>query len=306
MDSNQRQQDQTKPGTEDQIRPQNPAVQTSAHPILDWFLRLVKGILIGIGFITPGLSGGVLAVILGLYEPLIRFIANIRHKFLKNFIFFLPVGIGGAVGVVLFSKLVDWAFGVNPVAFTWLFIGFIVGTFPSLFKTAGKQGRSSIHWVLLVFVALAMYAFMKWMEGTRSVQMAQNFLNWVLMGGLIGLGVVVPGMSPSNFLIYLGMYQPMAAGISSLNFGVILPLILGGALIVFGFAKLVAWFFDKAYAWMYHFILGIVIGSTFAIAPFKVGDIKNLLLSIGLFALGALASWGLSKVDEANPHESLV
>ena len=296
---------------QNQENPQTDSVQeagpkpAASTPLIDWFIRLVKGVLIGIGFITPGLSGGVLAVILGLYEPLIRFIANIRHKFLKNLLFFLPVGIGGAVGVVLFSKVVDWAFKVNPAAFTWLFIGFIVGTFPSLFKTAGKQGRKSIHWVLLVLVAVGMFAFMKWMVGSRSITVAQNFLNWVLMGGLIGLGVVVPGMSPSNFLIYLGMYQPMAAGISSLNFGVIIPLVIGGAAVVFGFAKLVASLFDKAYATMYHIILGIVIGSTLAIIPASVGSAGNALLCAALFLAGVLASWGLAKVDEAHPHESL-
>jgi len=76
----------------------------------DWLFRLVKGVLVGIGFIIPGLSGGVLAVILGIYEPLMRFLGNLREKFIRNVLFFLPVGIGGVIGVVAFSAVVDYAF----------------------------------------------------------------------------------------------------------------------------------------------------------------------------------------------------
>jgi putative membrane protein len=98
---------------------------------LDWFIRLVKGVLIGIGFIVPGLSGGVLAVILGIYEPLIRFLGNLKEKFIRNLLFFIPVGIGGIIGVVAFSAVVDYAFTNFAAPFIWLFIGFIAGTFPS-------------------------------------------------------------------------------------------------------------------------------------------------------------------------------
>ena len=73
------------------------------NPIADWFIRLLKGALVGIGFILPGLSGGVLAVIFGIYDPLIRFLANLKHKFVKNIMFFLPVAIGAAIGIVLFA-----------------------------------------------------------------------------------------------------------------------------------------------------------------------------------------------------------
>ncbi|TLN08461.1 DUF368 domain-containing protein, partial [bacterium] len=77
------------------------------NQFLGWIIRLLKGILVGIGFITPGLSGGVLAVVFGLYEPLMRFLGNLRNKFLQNLRFFLPVGIGLAIGVLFFSAVVD-------------------------------------------------------------------------------------------------------------------------------------------------------------------------------------------------------
>lgn len=272
--------------------------------IVDWIIRLLKGVMVGIGFITPGLSGGVLAVVFGIYERLMRFLGNLREKFVQNILFFLPVGIGGVIGVVAFSAVVDFAFTNYAGQFTLMFIGFIVGTFPSLFKTSGKQGRKWWHWVILVLMAGGTFFFMRWMETVRSVQMAPSFINWVFSGAMIGLGVVVPGMSPSNFLIYLGLYQPMAAGIKTLDFGVIIPLMIGGLACVLLLARLISWLFKKFYATMYHLILGIVVGSTIAIFPFGING-NPLLVGVGLALLGVVASYALAKLDEKYAREDL-
>lgn len=276
----------------------NETITRPKTTLADWLLRLLKGILVGIGFITPGLSGGVLAVVFGIYEPLMRWLGNLREKFLKNSIYFLPVGIGGILGVLAFSAVVEWAFGNYPAQFTWLFIGFIAGTFPSLLKAAGKQGRKSWHWGLLTAVAVGMLLLMRWLQTIRSVQMTENFGSWLLSGAMIGLGVVVPGMSPSNFLIYLGLYEPMASGISRLDFGVIIPLALGGLACVLLFARLVSWLFKKFYALMYHIILGIVIGSTLAIIPAGVRGLGMIAVCALLFTAGAIISFLLAKLDE--------
>ncbi|MDF1519623.1 MAG: DUF368 domain-containing protein [Brevefilum sp.] len=270
----------------------------------DWIIRLLKGILVGIGFITPGLSGGVLAVVFGIYERLMGFLGNLRDNFIENVRFFLPVGIGGAIGVVAFSAVVDFAFSNYAAQFTWLFIGFIAGTFPSLFKTAGKKGRNTVHWFILVLTAVGTVFFMRWMETIRTVQLAPSFGNWLLSGVLIGLGVVVPGMSPSNFLIYLGLYQPMASGIRQLDLGVIIPLILGVTLIVLVLAKLISWLFMKFYGFMYHFILGIVVGSTIVIIPGSVSGWTIAICAV-LFIIGALTSFFLAKLDEKYEREEL-
>jgi len=279
--------------------------QTQGNAIFAWIIRLVKGILAGIGAITPGLSGGVLMVVFGIYEPLVRWLADIRKKFLPNLRYFLPVGIGGIIGVVAFSAVIDYAFGHFAAQFTWLFIGFITGTLPSLLKTAGEQGRKNWHWLLLAVFAVGIYLFMTWMESIHTVTMQPSFWGWVLSGALTGLGLVVPGMSPSNFLLYLGLYQPMANGIKNLDLGVILPLILGVVLVIFLFARLVSWLFRNHHALMYHIIIGIVIGSTAAIIPSGVNQIGVILACALLFLVGGAASYGLAKLDEKHPHESL-
>lgn len=279
--------------------------QTHTNTPIAWIIRFVKGILVGIGAITPGLSGGVLMVVFGIYEPLVRWLADIRKKFLPNLRFFLPVGIGGVIGVVAFSAVIDYAFTHFAAQFTWLFIGFITGTIPSLLKTAGEQSRKKWHWLLLGVFAVEIYLFMTWMESIRSVTMTPSFWGWLLSGALTGFGLVVPGMSPSNFLLYLGLYQPMANGIKNLELGVILPLILGVVLVIFIFARLVSWLFRKHHALMYHIIIGIVIGSTAAIIPSGVSGFGVIAACALLFLAGASASFALAKLDEKHPHESL-
>ncbi len=290
----------------------------TVNPATDWFVRLVKGIIIGIGFILPGLSGGVLAVIFGIYDRLIRFLANLKDNFLKNVFYFIPVGVGAAIGIVLFSVVVEKAFGQYAAQFVCLFVGFVAGTLPSLYKTAGKQGRKSSDFVVLIVSALIVFVLMLF-GGRQLTEVTPNIPVWLASGLLMGLGLIVPGMSPSNFLIYLGLYDKMAIGIKDFDFTVIIPLIIGFVLCIILFSKLAAWLFRRYYSGMYHFILGMVIGSSSAIFPtivFPAFGTENLIaadLTFGgallfcfvLFAIGTAASYLFGKVEEKYPREDI-
>lgn len=288
------------------------------NPVTDWFVRLIKGIIVGIGFILPGLSGGVLAVIVGMYDPLIRFLANLKDKFLKNLLFFLPFAIGAAVGIVLFAVVVEKAFGKYAAQFVCLFVGFVAGTFPSLYKTAGKQGRKSKDILILILSAAGIFALML-VGGKQLTEVNPNMLSWLASGLLMGLGLIVPGLSPSNFLIYFGMYDKMATGIKDFDFAVIIPLVIGFILCVILFSKIAAYLFKKYYSGMYHFILGLVIGSSLAIFPTVVFPAFTseglaaaglsfagaLLFCVALFVAGTIASYLFSKLEEKYPREEI-
>ena len=293
-----------------ELKPQN--------PVIDWIIRMVKGVIIGIGFILPGLSGGVLAVIFGLYDKILKFLANIKEDFIKNVLFFIPVGIGMAIGIFLFSVVVEKAFGKYAAIFICLFVGFVIGTFPSLYRTAGKQGRKTKDILIMLISALVLFGLM--MLGEKQLMdVAPGILSWLGSGALISLGLIVPGMSPSNFLIYFGLYDKMASGIKDLDLSVIIPLIVGAVICVLLFAKLAAHFFRKYYSGMYHFILGMVIGSSVAIFPAIVFPALKpevlsaaglsiagaVLLCIAMLITGTVASYLFSKVEEKHPREDI-
>jgi putative membrane protein len=288
------------------------------NTIADWFIRLIKGIIIGIGFILPGLSGGVLAVILGIYDKLIQFLADIRKNFLQNVAYFLPVAIGMAIGIVIFSIFVAKAFGIYAAQFICLFVGFVVGTFPSLYKTAGKEGRSPKD--IILFIISTIFIFILMIIGDEQLtEVPPGLLVWIGSGALIGLGVIVPGMSPSNFLIYFGLYDEMAIGIKNFDFGVIIPLLIGFVVCVLMFAKLAAYLFRKYYSQMYHFILGMVAGSSLAIFPTvvfpafrseqlavtRLSFTAAFLLCIAFLIVGVIISYLFSKVEEKYPREEI-
>ncbi|EPH02890.1 hypothetical protein HMPREF1531_02206 [Propionibacterium sp. oral taxon 192 str. F0372] len=294
----------------------NPTLTTTSYldepeSIGAWFIRLLKGILVGIGFILPGLSGGVLAVIFRIYDPIIRFLAKPFHRFGRNVMYFIPIAIGMGIGVLLFSIVVEAAFGRFSAQFICLFIGFVVGTFPSLFRQAGKQGRTIVHWILMGIAAVVIFIIMV-AGNSLALNVSPNILVWVMSGALIGLGVIVPGMSPSNFLIYFGLYDKMASGIAALDLTVIIPLVIGLFACVLLLAKGAAWAFDNYYGGMYHFILGMVVGSSLAIFPAVVFPSFNteglaaqglsmgpaVAFAIALFVVGTLASWAFSRLED--------
>ena len=173
----------------------------------DWLLRFIKGMFIGSGFILPGVSGGALAAVFGMYERLISFLAHITKNFKENVWFFLPVGLGGVTGVFLLSFLVSFLLGAYETTILWFFVGCIAGTVPTLWKEAGKKGRQTTDVVIMVVTFVVAYLFLLYGAQLFDGQVEQNTVTWIIAGGLIGLGMIVPGLSPSNFLVYMGLYK---------------------------------------------------------------------------------------------------
>lgn len=276
----------------------------------NWLVRLFKGCLVGIGGILPGLSGGVLSVIFGLYRPMIAFLSNIKKNFVENVRYFLPVGIGGVLGILVFSFFVEKAFGRYSAQFVCLFIGFVVGTFPSLYKEAGKNGRSGVD--LAIMTAFCIIIFSLMFLGRNFPEIEPSTLVWFVAGAVVALGFIIPGMSPSNFLIYFGLYDKMAAGIATINIGMLIPFILGMVLTIFSLSKLADKLFKDHYSKMYHGVLGMVIGSSLGIFPaiiipaYRPEGLAEAGLSLAgasvfgliMFVVGIVISYKFSKLEE--------
>ncbi len=232
----------------------------------NWLIRLLKGVLIGIGGILPGLSGGVLAVIFEIYDHIMIFLSSITTDFFKRMRYFLPIGIGGILGILLFSVAVAAAFDSYGPIFVSLFLGFVVGTLPLLGKRAKESGRGAKEILSFVLATAAILAIM--LIGVQHLpKIEANFFVWIAAGFLIGLGVIIPGLATSNFLMYLGLYDTMAHGVKDFDLSVMLPLIIGVLLTVILMAKAVTWLFNNYYSLVHHVIIGLVTGSCLAIIP---------------------------------------
>lgn len=280
-------------------------------------LRFLKGILIGIGAILPGLSGGVLSVIFGLYQPILDLFSKFTDRFVRRLKYLFPVILGAGLGILIFSVFVSYAFESYQVIFVCLFMGFVIGTLPSLWRTAGLQGRNTTDIITMLIATAGIYLSLTMISQAQMGTISDSFLNWVVAGALIGLGMIVPGMSPSNFLIYFGMYDRMTDAIKGFDFAVIIPLMLGALLSVLIFSRLVNSLLEKHYSIFYHIIVGLVIGSTIAIVPqvivpgFSAPSLEAMGLSLPVtvvlalvaLALGALFSFAFSKFEDRVERE---
>lgn len=268
--------------------------------MVDWFLRIFKGMLIGSGFILPGISGGALAAIFGIYEPLIHFLAHPFKKFKANFCYFLPVGIGGVLGVFFLSFGVSFFLGKYETPILWFFVGAIVGTLPSLWKQAGSRGRSKQDYWIAGITFIVSLVFLLTGQKFFNMNLPQNFATWMFAGGLIGLGTIVPGLSPSNFLLYIGMYKAMSDGIKTGNLGVIIPLTLGLLIVLATLSKIFDKLFQVAYQQLFHFIIGIVIASTVVIIPVNYSGLGFIGIAscCVLFILGTALGLWMSRLEE--------
>ncbi len=273
--------------------------------LADWMFRLIKGMFIGSGFILPGVSGGALAAVFGIYERMIGFLANLKKDFKENVFFFIPVGLGMIAGVFLLSFPISMLLESSQTYVMWFFIGCILGTLPALFRQAGKKGWKYWHLGLMVIVCAFAYWLLQLFEKGGAATLPTGFFTWILAGVLIGLGVVVPGLSPSNLLLYLqldnggSLYTGMTNAIKARAFGVVIPMVIGVAACVLIFSKLMNYIFNKAYAALYHAILGFVIASTLIIVPFDFNYFSiGGLICLVVCAAGAALALFMSKLED--------
>lgn len=276
---------------------------------MSWLIRLIKGVVIALGFILPGVSGGVLAAILGIYERMLSFLAHIRRNFKADFFYFLPVGIGGILGIGLLSRPLEFLLAHYQVIVLWGFAGAIVGSLPALWQEAESQSqRDKIDWSWLIgtFVAsLVILYSMPYIFGT----LPANFVTFILAGALIALGVLIPGLSPSNLLLILGLYSPMLVGFKNFDLlNVFLPIAIGGILAVLLFAKSMEHLLEHHHSRVFHFILGIVSASTILILvpnsksaesiSYAGSNLLTLVLAAIFTALGLWLGLWMSKLEE--------
>ena len=258
-----------------------------------WLIRLIKGIFIGSSFMLPGISGSVIAAVFGVYERMIKFLADVRSDFKTNFFYFLPIAIGGVAGVFAISAFLSIALDVARVPLLWFFIGCIGGTLLQLWKKAGKFGRKKSHFLTLIISAVLVFVFLLFVDRAMVVEFSPTVPTWMFAGSLVGLVAIVPGFSASTLLYFFGVLEPMADGIRTLDITVILPLIYGGLVAIILFSKLMAFILRKAYSGLFHAIIGLTIASTLVIIPLDF----NYISIGGIVALvAAIAGVGVARV----------
>jgi len=267
---------------------------------------ILKGIVIGIANIIPGVSGGTMMVSMGIYDKLIHCITHLFSEFKKSILFLLPILIGMGIAIIASSFGIEYLFENFPMQTNLLFVGLILGGLPAVTKKVkGKSVRPGhIIACLIFFAVVAGLAALGKTEGNE-VSLAFGLVNVVK---LFGVGViasatmVIPGVSGSMMLLLMGYYNPILSAITDFlralvafdltgiltGCGILVPFGIGVLLGIFAIAKLVEVIFDKFPLYAYWSIIGLIVASPFAI--FLMGGIPEITvigLVVGAAALAA-------------------
>lgn len=264
-----------------------------------FLFRILQGALIGLGAVLPGISGGVLAVIFGVYQPIMECLANPLQGVKKHLKMLMPIGIGVVVGFLGIAKVLAFLLERYPDPSVCLFIGLIAGMLPSLYREAGEQGRNKNSFISLgaaFAVVLALLVTLRVIQ----LNIVPNFAWFLFCGFCLALSVIAPGMSFSTLLMPLGLYTPFIDGIGSIDFGVLIPGGIGALLTVILFSRAVDSLMKHHYSVMFHGIIGVVVAATLVIIPFaSFASVGSAVVNIVCMAAGVMCALALDKFNSS-------
>ncbi len=248
--------------------------------------KVLQGALIGLGAVLPGISGGVLSVVFGVYRPIMELLADPVQKWRTHLPTLFPYMIGSAAGFLGVANLLSYVLETYPEPSVCVFVGLIGGMLPSLWREAGEWGRTRRN-VLVAGVTFVTMFFLLFLLQTSRAAVEPGILAYLFCGFAFALSVIAPGMSFSTLLMPIGLYTPFVEGIGHLRPEVLIPGMIGCGVTFVCLARLVNRLFATHYAGMFHGIFGIISGATVMTIPWSSFATSPEAASRNLFCMAA-------------------
>ena len=272
--------------------------QAAGFSLKLFLIRLFQGALIGLGAVLPGISGGVLCVVFGIYKPIMELLSNPFKALKKHARMLLPVLIGLVIGFLGVAKILGFLLNRYPDASVCVFVGLILGMLPSLFRESRKKGVSGKDYIAFGLAFVIVLALLLTLQFV-SVTITPNVGWYLFCGFCLALSIIAPGMSFSTLLMPLGLYTPFIDGIGNFDFSVLIPGGIGALVTVILFARLVNYLLNRYYSTISHAIIGIVIAATLPIIPYAsfVSSISSGIINTVCLVGGVAAALVLDKLN---------
>ena len=219
--------------------------------------RFLKGIIVGLGCIAPGLSGSVLLIIFGLYRDTLDALGNLFRNFRKHVLFLLPLMAGMFSGVLLFSKVIDFFLTHYEMPTRFCFLGLILGTLPMVWKEVRKEGFSKGYYGLILLAAAAGTCLFTLNPSLFPQVTDPNLLQCICLGVAVAATAIIPGVDPAVFLSTLGFYEMYVRALAEFSLPVLIPMVAGLALGAVGISFVMSLLFRRWYTGTFSFIFGI-------------------------------------------------
>ena len=273
--------------------------------------ELIQGIIIGAGAILPGISGASLAVVFGFYEEFMDLIAhpvkNIKTFFRRRA--FLCIGI--AFGFLSLTLLLDQMFSTHTTPLVFLFSGFIAGTLPEIFTVARKHGIGKGE-VIAFFLTAGLLIILAFTRDATAAHSAPGGLAapfdslpktgipiWFFAGAIIALGSLLPGLSASFILIFLGLYGPLLDAVRHIDLPVAVSLGAGALISLIVFSRIIDALYHRFHGIMSFTVLGFTLGSLFLVFP-GIHRGTGIPLYIALSLAGFASSYLLARYGKSD------
>lgn len=269
-------------------------------------ILFIKGIVLGVAFVIPGVSGGTLAVLLGIYEELIEAASNLYKNmvnFKKYFMYLLPIGLGIIFSVAVFAKLIKFGLEKSPIITILIFLGMIIGGIPALVRNV-KGTKINLKDMTLMLVGLIIVISMLIFHKSNSNVVLTNmsitgYITLFLVGAIAAVTMVVPGISGSFTLMLIGYYEPILNLVNDItsfkNLGPNLILIfifmLGVFIGIIFISKIIEWCLKHYKRETYYAIIGFVLSSIISVIyevskfPF---NLTHLIIGIVLLVINTV------------------
>ena len=277
---------------------------------------ILKGMVIGLANIIPGVSGGTMMVSMGIYDTLIYCITHLFKQFKKSVMTLLPYVIGMVAALVGLSFIITAALENYALPTNMLFIGLIFGGLPAILAQI-KGEKKGVPGVILFVLFAAFIIFLEVIrtENTANVQLSVlEVIKLFVMGVIASATMVIPGVSGSMMLMLFGYYHPIIDSVKGLttslasfdmsailaNVGILVPFGIGIVVGIFAIAKLIEVLLAKWKGLTYCAILGLVVASPAAILmglDYSGVGVMTVLVSIVTFAAGFAIAWALAKKE---------
>ena len=279
---------------------------------MKWFFEMLKGMVIGLANLIPGVSGGTMMVSMGIYDKLIGSITHLFRQFKKSILTLLPYLVGMLLAICIGAFGLKAAFAQFPLPTNALFIGLILGSLPMLLKQmkGEKLGVAGVIAFVLLF-ALVIVLDVIGAENSGTIQLSfLEVIKLFVMGAVCSATMVIPGVSGSMILKTLGYYEPVVtvaipALLSGLkngdwsavgtNVGILLPFALGIVVGIFAIAKLIEVLMARWKGVTYCGILGMVLASPVVILRkpelYEGLNVWTVIASVVALAAGVAIAW---------------
>lgn len=260
--------------------------------------NIIYGVIIGASMLLPGVSGGTMAIMLGVYDRLISSVSGIFKDFKRNSLFLLQVAGGAVFGMLLFSKAALFIVETFPFPAHFFFIGAVTGTVPVLFKKTKAENGFGIRDAICIAIGFGLLFLLTLVpSGLFDVQGNIGFPEFMLLlfgGFCISIALVLPGISASYTLLLLGIYDRFLKSLSDLDVMFLFPMGLGLVLGTFLVSKTLEKAMTRFTRQTYMIIAGFVLASVLELFPGIPYDYM-LALCVGAFTGGFLLTFLLGK-----------